>query len=193
MEEAKQWFVPRLGTMQQTRPEGVFQIAAGNLNCASTKEVQDRKISDIHGILETWVVQGGGFSKVGINWRNLLHAQGPASWFRTGQDEYRASAVHNRTERVTTTPRQQGGISIFAGKEVRQYITCGVEDFRKLGRWHSWIIQADPSHRTPVWSLLTRCSTPSRKARRQSINNTTGICNIRDSWVLHASYSSLTF
>jgi hypothetical protein len=62
--EAACWFVPHLGNMTQDRPEGVFRLAGGNLNSASSKDVQERKISDIHHILETWDVQGGGFSEV---------------------------------------------------------------------------------------------------------------------------------
>ncbi len=69
--EAACWFVPCLGNMKQDRLEGVFRLAGGNLNSASSKDVQERKISNIHHILETWDVQGGGFSEVRIDWRNL--------------------------------------------------------------------------------------------------------------------------
>jgi hypothetical protein len=41
------WFIPRLGNMQQDRPEGVFCLLGGNLNSASSRDVQNRKISDI--------------------------------------------------------------------------------------------------------------------------------------------------
>jgi hypothetical protein len=37
-----------------------------------------------------------------------------------------------------------------AGKEVRQYITRATGDFRGLGRWNSWLIQADPSDYTQM-------------------------------------------
>jgi hypothetical protein len=61
--EAACWYVPHLGTIPQVCPEGVFHLLSGNLNCAFTKEVRDRKVLDIHRILETWDVQGEGFSK----------------------------------------------------------------------------------------------------------------------------------
>jgi hypothetical protein len=35
--EAACWYVPCLGTIPQVRPEGVFRLVGGNLNCASTK------------------------------------------------------------------------------------------------------------------------------------------------------------
>jgi hypothetical protein len=134
------WYVPHLGTIPQVRPEGVFHLVGGNLNCASTKEVRDRKVLDIHRILETWVVQGGGFSEIGIDWRRIPQRKHLNSWFRTCQDEYRTSAFHNSYKAITMTTRQQGGIAIFAGKEFRQYILWSVGNFRGLGRWNSWII-----------------------------------------------------
>jgi hypothetical protein len=138
--------------MTQDRPEGVFQLAGGNLNSASSKDVQEWKISDIHCILETWDVQGGGFSEVGIDWQNLQWTKRLDSWLRSGPDEYCTSAAYNQNENVKTLVRQQGGIALFAGKEVRQYITRATGDFRGLGRWNSWLIQADPCHRT--WIIV---------------------------------------
>jgi hypothetical protein len=110
--------------------------------------VRDRKVLDIHQILETWDVQGGGFSEIGIDWRGIPQRKHLDSWFRTCQDKYHTSASHNSYKAIKMTSRQQGGIAIFAGKEFRQYILWSVGNFRGLGRWNSWIIQADPSHRT---------------------------------------------
>jgi hypothetical protein len=42
--------------------------------------------------------------------------------------------------------RQQGGIALFAGKELKQYIKSSSKDSRRLGRWNSWLISADSSH-----------------------------------------------
>jgi hypothetical protein len=110
--------------------------------------VRDRKVLDIHWILETWDVQGGGFSKIGIDWRRIPQRKCLDSWLHTYQDEYHTSAPHNSYGAITMTTRQQGGIAFFAGKEFQQYILWNVGNFRGLGRWNSWIIQADPSHRT---------------------------------------------
>ncbi len=41
------WFVQRLGNMTQDRPEGVFQLLGGDLNSALSRDVCNRKISDI--------------------------------------------------------------------------------------------------------------------------------------------------
>ncbi len=99
--------------------------------------MRDRKVSDIHRILEMWDVQGGGFSKIGIDWRRIPQRKCLDSWFLTCQDKYCTSASHNSYKAITMTTQQQGGIAIFAGKEFRQYILRSVGDFRGLGRWNS--------------------------------------------------------
>ena len=104
--------------------------------------MRDCKILDIHCILETWDIQGGGF------WKNLQQAKRLDSWFRSGLYKYRTSAAHNQNKHIKNSVRQQGGIALFAGKDLRQYITRAVGDFQGLGRWNSWLIQADPSHCT---------------------------------------------
>jgi hypothetical protein len=109
-----------LGKIPQDQLEGIFRLVGGNLNSASTKEVWDRKISDIHWLLETWDIQGGGFSEIGVDWRKILQMKWLDSWFCTSRDEYQTSASHNCQEEITGTTWQQGGIAIFAGKEFRQ-------------------------------------------------------------------------
>jgi hypothetical protein len=118
-EDKSRWYVPCLREVLQVRPEGVFRLLGGNLNSASSKEVRDRKISDIHRFIETWDVQGGGFSKIGIDWRKLPQSKGLASWFRTSHDEYWTAMAYNTNKNVPTSIRQQGGIGLFSGKELR--------------------------------------------------------------------------
>ncbi len=137
-----------MGKIPQDQPKGIFHLVGRNLKSASTKEVRDRKISDIHWLLETWDIKGGGFSEIGVDWRKIPQRKRLDSWFCTSRDEYQTSASHNCQEEITGTTRQQGGIAIFAGKELRQYILRGVGNLRRLGRWNLWIIQSDPSHRT---------------------------------------------
>jgi hypothetical protein len=56
------WFVKKLGNMTQDRPERVFQLLGGDLNSALSRDICNRKISDILWLIETWDVQCGGFS-----------------------------------------------------------------------------------------------------------------------------------
>ena len=147
-EDKDRWYVPRLGEVPQIQPKGVFHLLGGNLNSPFSKEVRYRKISNIHHLIETWGVQGGSFSKIGIDWRKFPQSKGLASWFQTSNNEYWTATVHNTNKNVPTSIRQQGGIGLFARKELRQYIARSSGDFKGLGQWHSCIIQGDPSHRT---------------------------------------------
>jgi hypothetical protein len=70
-------------------------------------------VSDIHRIPETWDVQGGGFSKISIDWRRIPQRKHLNSWFCTCQDEYRTSASHNIYKAITMTTQQQRGIAFF--------------------------------------------------------------------------------
>jgi hypothetical protein len=47
------WYVPHLGEVPQIQPEGIFHLLGGNLNSMTSKEVRDRKIFDIHRLIET--------------------------------------------------------------------------------------------------------------------------------------------
>jgi hypothetical protein len=104
--ESACWYVSRLGTIPHDRPEGGFHLVGGKLNSLSTKEVQDRKISDIHQILERWDAQGGGFSEIGIDWMRIPQRKSLDSWICTSQDEYRTSLSHNCHKYIAMTTRQ---------------------------------------------------------------------------------------
>jgi hypothetical protein len=47
------WFVKRLGNMPQDRLEGAFRLLEANLNSASSRDVREHKISNIHQLIET--------------------------------------------------------------------------------------------------------------------------------------------
>ncbi len=131
--EAQQWHVPQLGNMKEGIPDGVFRLMGRQLNSAATRAVRDKKIADIHQIIDQWDVQGGGFLEVGINWQRLPHARGFSAWFRSHPDDFLTSTTHNMNENVNSMC-QQGRIALFAGKELRQYIKLSSEDSRRLGR-----------------------------------------------------------
>jgi hypothetical protein len=113
--EAQQWHMPRLGNVKEERPDGVFRFMGGQLNSTATKSVRDKKIADIHLIIDHWDVQGGGFSEIGINWQCLTHARGLPAWFRSHPDDFLTSTAHNMNENISSLC-QQGGIALFAGK-----------------------------------------------------------------------------
>jgi hypothetical protein len=119
--------------MKEERPDEVFRFMGWQLNSAATKSVRDKKIADINQIIDQWDVQGGGFSEIGINWQCLTHARGFSAWLRSHPDDFLTSTTHNTNKNVSSL-RQQGGIALFAGKELRQYIKLSSKDSRRLGR-----------------------------------------------------------
>jgi hypothetical protein len=50
------WHVPRLGSMSQQRPEGVFRLTGGQLNSASSSEVRSRNTEDIIRLIKDWEI-----------------------------------------------------------------------------------------------------------------------------------------
>ncbi len=103
--------------------EHVFCLIGGNLNSALSREVRERKISNIHRILKTWDIQGGGFSKIGIDWRKL-HKQNKQRVWRPDSGRATRSIGRQRptirAKMFQPQCRQQGGIAIFAKKELQQ-------------------------------------------------------------------------
>ncbi len=58
------WHVARLGTMNNTRPDGVYRLMGIQLNSMSSHETRDRKVSGIQRLIEEWDVQGVCFQEV---------------------------------------------------------------------------------------------------------------------------------
>ncbi len=119
--------------MKDERPDGVFRLMGRQLNSAATKSVRDKKIADIHQIIDQWDVQGKGFSEIGINWHRLTHVRGFSTWFRSHPDDFLTSTAHNMNENVSSLC-QQGRIALFTSKELRRYIKASSKDSRHLGR-----------------------------------------------------------
>jgi hypothetical protein len=160
--------------MQQDRPEGVFHLLGGNLNSALSREVRNRKISDIMRVIETWDAQAGGFLEVGIVWQNMARSKQINSWFRLGTDSYCTSVANNHQEAVPTMTRQQeaslyllerkSGNTSQKRKETSEASaagTCGLfNQTQAIGPGWWWPIKLDRQ---------------GRKGHKQSINNTQDI------------------
>ena len=137
----------RIGDLTRERPDGVFRLMAGNVNNMSHSIVRQRKIGEIQQAIDYWDVQGIGLSEVGIDFRKLGPNHQMYSWFRANREMYKISSAHNTNDPPISTS-QPGGIGLIACKELKQYIKSSSGDFRKLGRWNSWIISSNPEHKT---------------------------------------------
>ena len=153
------WHVPRLGSMNQRRPEGVYRFMGAQLNSMSSADRRDKKVTDIKRILNDWDVQGGCFQEVGINWSALNYNRNMTSWFRLENSETRTHTAHNTHENIELS--QQGGVAQFLCKDLITFARETESDFRGLGRWSSWLLYASPSHKT---RLVTAYNLGKRKS-----------------------------
>jgi len=143
--------VSRLGDMSEERPDGVLRLLFGQLNSASTEDVRDRKVAQINQVVDKWDVQGGGLLEVGVNWSSWPSSYSFASWFLS-ERETRSSVAWNKNKGENISRRQQGGVALFACKELLGYKKEANHDFRDLGRWNSWRIYSNPNHVTRIIS-----------------------------------------
>ncbi len=127
------WHVQCVGDMEQTRPDGLFQIMGGQLNSASSSEVQARKTGVIIWLINDWEIQGGCLSEVGIDWSTYGSSAKLASWFRLEVQYLCLHTAHNRREQGVAH-HQPGGTETFVCKEMPRYVKQKGNDFRGLGR-----------------------------------------------------------
>ena len=146
----RRWYVPRYGYLKEEREEGVFRIMAGQLNSISGTAVKARKLQDIKRLIQTWDVQGGCLSEVGINWTRQRRSERLQEHLRKDFEDIRVITSNNTTENISVS--QVGGVAQFVLGELAQYARSSSQDFRGLGRWNSWQIYADRSHVTRIVS-----------------------------------------
>jgi hypothetical protein len=139
------WHVPRLGHMENPRPDGVFRIFGGQLNSASSLDVCRRKIADVVRIINDWEIQAGCLSEVGVNWSSYPSSVNLASWFRNEIPDVKTHTAHNMHENVAHS--QPGGTAMFACKELAGYAKERTSNQQGLGRWCSTLFYADPNHK----------------------------------------------
>jgi hypothetical protein len=126
-----QWHVPKLGSMSQQQPEGVFQILGGQLKSALSSEVRSRKTGNIIHPIKDWEIQGGAMSEVGVNWGTFPSSANLASWFWEVIQDMRTHMSHNKQKGVAH--HQPGGTATFTCMELVRYHKQKGDDFRGLG------------------------------------------------------------
>lgn len=144
----EKWHVPRVGNIPVERPEGVYRLMGAQLNNVAGNKSRDKKVDIINHLIDRWDVQGGCFQEVGINWNKAERGHNMTSWFKFDRRELRTNTSHNVNENITFA--QQGGVAQFICKELSQYARETEPDFRGLGRWCSWLLYSNPSHKTRV-------------------------------------------
>jgi hypothetical protein len=117
------------------------------LNNMLTASVRSRKARLLTKAVTKYKVDFAGLGELGVNWDvaklhrllALLPDLGP---------NVKSMTAHNKHESFAM--KQQGGVGTIAIGEIITYYKQGAKDFRKLGRWTSFLLQSVQGHRTRV-------------------------------------------
>jgi hypothetical protein len=130
---------PALGSAPAVRPEGVFRGLLVQLNGMVTKTVKNRKARELEYIVKKYEIQFIGLGEVGVNWllarKKRLLSLLPDLGLRA-----KSRTSHNLHERISV--HQQGGVGTIVLGELMTYYKKGANDFRRLGRWTSFLLQS---------------------------------------------------
>ena len=140
--------VPRLGSIAATKPDGSWRWMYCQLNGCATREIRARKVEEMTQLAQKYDVDGIVAAELGYNWSTVASSKNFASWFEVDR-ETRSSTSHN-IHGPRTSEHQQGGTGIMLFNEILQFAKKPAGDFRKLGRWTSWLFYVNPEHKFRV-------------------------------------------
>jgi hypothetical protein len=132
-----------VGSVPSVRPEDIFRGMSVQLNNMVTVKVRNRKARQLTHVMSKYEVHYVGLGEVGVNWF-LAHCLRLLSLLPDIRQQARSMTAHNAHERIAL--HQPGGVGTIAIGELLNYYKKGSNDFRGLGRWTSFKIQAVPGH-----------------------------------------------
>jgi len=139
-----------LGDLSMDKPEGHQRFMSLQLNGTATKLIREVKVEQCTRLINKYDIDMISFAEHGLNMGRFPPSQTFNSFFQA-ETELRSVTGHNSTENPETQ-HQQGGTGIMGVGELLEYYKKPANDFRKLGRWTSVIIEGSPQHRTRVVS-----------------------------------------
>lgn len=142
--------VPRIGHLPSSRAPGVWRFLYCQLNSMASPESRPNKIDGIVRLIEEFDINGAVMCETGINWSRMEHHQQFSSWFDNRMErEIKTNTAHN-IHGPTTSEWQQGGTAMLFTNELLQYAKQPDNDHTGLGRWCSWTLCLNPTHRTRI-------------------------------------------
>lgn len=135
------------GSIPEKRPDGVWRAMSIQLNNMSTSKVRNRKARRTTKVVRKYSVQMACLGEVGVNW-DLAKTHRLLSLLPELQQGAKSMTAHNKHEKIAI--HQQGGVGTIVMGEVLTYYKRGARDFRKLGRWTSFVLQSVQNHRTRI-------------------------------------------
>ena len=135
------------GSIPEKRPDGVWRVMSIQLNNMSTSRVRNRKARRTTKAVRKYNVQMACLGEVGVNW-DVAKTHRLLSLLPELQQGAKSMTAHNKHEKFAV--HQQGGVGTIVMGEVLTYYKKGARDFRKLGRWTSFLLQSVQHHRTRI-------------------------------------------
>ena len=152
-EEAKlikmkeKYHVPRIGDLQTRKPDGTFRFITCQFNNMSGKDVRERKLKVTKQLVNKYEIDALCGSEIGVNFSRTDPSNSFASWFE-GDRSIRSTTSHNIHIPSSSKSRHlPGGTGMVVFNGLHQYAKKSTNDFRKLGRYCSWVFYVNPTHR----------------------------------------------
>jgi hypothetical protein len=180
-EEAKlirlkeKYHVPRLGNLPTRKPDGTFRFITCQFNNMSGKEVRERKLKVVKQLVNKYEIDALCGSEIGVNFGRMDPSNSFASWFEGGRP-IRSTTSHN-VHSPSESKHLPGGTGIVVFNGIHQYAKKSTNDFRKLGRFCSWVFYVNPDHR---FRLVVAYSTGTQTPRGLSTIYQQHLAHIRN-------------
>lgn len=142
--------VAPIGSLSDTKAEGVWRFMYCQVNCIGTNHARNPKASAIAELTQNYDVDGVLLCEVGIDWDYGRSSVQLKDYFDPHMErECRSTTAHN-THGPCVSRSQRGGTGILLTHTILEYARATTQDTRKLGRWTSWILSHNPLHRTRI-------------------------------------------
>ena len=141
-----------LGSLPETRPDGIFRALSVQLNGMSTSRVRNRKAAELQAIVRKYDVQFVGIGEVGVNWDCAKHTKRLLSLLPDLELGACSKTAHNALTEERLGAFQQGGVGQIYRGEIKNFVikNKSSKDFRHLGRWISTVISGRKGHNTRI-------------------------------------------
>ena len=143
----KQSIVPQIGHLSAQRPDSVWRIMYCQVNCLGLSLRDNCKARGISQLIHDYEVDAVALCEVGIDWHYGHRRPQLKDYFDPLLDrECRTTTAFNeRSPHVSRA--QQGGTGILLTHSILEYGRHCEQDPRRLGRWTSWVLSHNPTHR----------------------------------------------
>ena len=156
-----------VGSMAVKKKRGRIRAIFGQLNNMSTKVVREVKCKSLKHIERRYDTDIHLYDEHGINRKNLLRMSNLDSWMKDG-GKSRCVMAYNEHDEEYTGVYQPGGTAVRVTGAMTQYVRKTAVDSRKLGRYCSVVMWANPAKKCRFVSIYNICKGNPKGLRTQN-------------------------